>query len=85
MLELTSLDLLYIVLMFFTTIIWTLLVLVLFRILKILWPIIEMVNLYKKIKQLLSIYAQIPEMIKEKIMGIINKEKKEMEWEKEWD
>ncbi len=81
MLELSILDLLYLILSFFITIIWTLLIIVLLRILKILWPIVEITNMYNKIKQLLSAYAQIPQMIKEKILSLFEKkdgvEKKE--------
>lgn len=74
MLELTTLDLLYIVLIFFTTIIWTLLTIVLLRLLKILNVAVEIANIYIKIKQIVSVYSHIPTLVKEKVMGIIKKE-----------
>ena len=65
--ELTILEILYIVLIIFTSIIWTLLTIVLVRVLKILWPITEIVGIYEKIKGLFSTYANIPDLIKEKV------------------
>jgi len=74
---LTILEMLYIVLIVFSSIIWTLLVLVLIRVFKILWPVTEMADYYNKIKKILSAYASIPDMIKEKVKEVIkgNKEK----------
>jgi len=40
--------------------------------------VVEMVEIYNKIKQVLSLYAHIPEMIKEKVSDILSsKDKKE--------
>lgn len=70
---LTILEILYIVLIVFWSIIWTLLILVLVRVLKILWPVMEMVEFYNKIKQIISAYASIPDMIKKKVSDTLNK------------
>lgn len=64
---LTTLDILYIVLIIFSSIIWTLLIIILIRIFKILWPIVEIAEYYNKVKNYLWMYAQIPEIIKESI------------------
>ncbi len=64
---LTILEMLYVVLIMFTSIIWTLLILTLLRVLKILWPVTETVALYNKIKKILKAYSSIPDIIKEKV------------------
>ena len=71
MLTLTTLDILYIVLSLFTAIIWTLLTIVLFRVIKILWPVMEMLDYYNQFKSYLSSYKAIPWIVKEKIFEII--------------
>ena len=68
---LTTLDILYIVLSIFTVIVWTLLSIVLFRIIKVLWPVMEIITYYKKVKKYLSIYKQIPNMVKKKIFDLL--------------
>lgn len=70
---LTILEILYIVLIMFWSIIWTLLILVLIRVLKILWPVMDMVEFYNKIKQIISAYSSIPDMIKKKVSDTLNK------------
>lgn len=70
---LTIIEILYIILIMFSSIIWTLLILVLMRILKILWPITEIVNFYNKIKQIFSAYSAIPDKIKDAIKEKIKK------------
>lgn len=62
---LTILEVLYMVLIVFSSIIWTLLVLILIRVLKILWPVMEILEVYNKIKSIFSAYASIPDKIKE--------------------
>ena len=69
--SLTSLDILYIVLSIFVSIIWTLLSIVLFKLIKILWPIVEVLSYYKKVRKYLNIYKKIPELIKEKALDFI--------------
>ncbi len=65
--SLTILEMLYVVLIVFSSIIWTLLIIVLIRVLKILWPLTEIADFYNKIKKILSWYSQIPEIIKESV------------------
>lgn len=70
--ELTILEILYIVLIVFTSIIWTLLIITLFRVLKVLKAITEVVDFYNKIKQILNIYAHIPEIIISSIKEVLS-------------
>ena len=53
---LTVLDALFIVLIVFTSVIGTLLVLILMRILKILWPFVDLAYYYEKIKKMTISY-----------------------------
>ncbi|PZM86711.1 hypothetical protein DLH72_00270 [Candidatus Gracilibacteria bacterium] len=64
--ELTILEALYIVLIVFTSVIGTLLVIILIRVLKILGPIVEIADFYNKVKSIFAVYSQIPTKIKEK-------------------
>ena len=73
MVTLTILEILYLVLIIFWSIIWTLLILILIRVLKILWPVVEMLGLYNKIKSIFQAYANIPDMIKQKVSETLNK------------
>jgi hypothetical protein len=75
MTSLTIIELLYIMLIIFGSIIWTLLILILIKVLKILGPVMELVNFYDKMKKVLQAYANIPDMIKEKASEILNKKK----------
>jgi len=43
------------------------------KIIKILGPIMEVVELYNKIKQIFSAYANIPDIIKSKVSDTLNK------------
>ena len=61
---LTVLDALYIVLIVFSSVIWTLLIITLIRIIKILWPIVEIAEFYEKVKQTIIAYSQIPTVMK---------------------
>ena len=70
---LTILEILYIVLIMFSSIIWTLLIIVLLRVIKILWPIMEIVELINKIKQIFKAYANIPDIIKQKVSDTLKK------------
>ena len=72
MVTLTTLDILYIVLSIFTTIIWTLLAIVLFKVIKILNPVLEIVDYYNQFKSYLASYKAIPLIVKEKIFEIIS-------------
>lgn len=71
MITLTTLDLLYIVLSLFTVIVWTLLTIILFKVIKILNPILEILDYYNQFKSYMSSYKAIPWIIKEKIFEII--------------
>ncbi|MDD3145241.1 MAG: hypothetical protein PHV23_03985 [Candidatus Gracilibacteria bacterium] len=70
---LTILEVLYLVLIVFSSIIGTLLVLVLIRVLKILGPVMELLEIYNKIKSIFSAYASIPDKIKDFAKDYINK------------
>ena len=72
---LTTLELLYIVLIMFSSIIWTLLILILIRVIKILWPVMEVVDIYNKIKKTLKAYSSIPDIIKEKVKETLQNKK----------
>lgn len=72
---LTILEILYIVLIMFTSIIWTLLAIVLVKVLKILGPVTEVVEMYNKVKQMFKAYANIPEAIKEKVADVLKNKK----------
>jgi hypothetical protein len=67
MIELSILELLYLVLTFFLIIVGTLLTLVLLRTLKILAVGVELANYYWEAKKLLIYYSQVPFVIKDKI------------------
>ena len=69
------LDILYITLIIFTTIIGTLLTLVLIRVMKALWMVMEIVDFYNKVKEIISAYKQIPDILKDKAKEFLTKEK----------
>ena len=46
---------------------------VLFRVFKILWPIVEILGFYTKVKNILSMYSQIPDVVKDKAKSFIKK------------
>ena len=71
MITLTTLDILYITLSIFTAIIWTLLAIVLFKVIKVLNPVLEIVDYYNQLKSYLASYKAIPNIIKEKVFEII--------------
>ena len=85
MITLTTLDILYITLSIFTAVVGTLLAVVLFRVIKILGPVMEIVEYYEKLKEYLAMYAQIPAMIKEKIFEIFSSsdDEDDIVWEDE--
>jgi len=71
MITLTTLDILYIVLSLFIVIVWTLLTIILFKVIKILNPVLEIVDYYNQFKSYLASYKAIPSIIKEKVFEII--------------
>lgn len=68
---LSTLDILYIVLSIFTSIVWTLLIVALYRLIKILWVVNELMTYVQKVNNMLSMWEQIPNIILEKIKQII--------------
>ena len=71
MIEISILELLYLVLTFFLVVIGTLLTLVLIRVFKILSVWIEITNYYWQMKNLLNSYAQASFVLKDKIFDYI--------------
>lgn len=71
MIEISILELLYLVLTFFLVIVGTLLTLVLIRVYKILSVGIELTNYYWQIKKLLTYYTQASFIMKDKIFDFI--------------
>ncbi len=61
--EISILEVLYIVLILFTTIIWTLLSIVLYKLIKVLNVFMEIVEIYNKFRQIFLLYSQIPDLI----------------------
>ncbi|RAL57924.1 hypothetical protein BLD25_01045 [Candidatus Gracilibacteria bacterium GN02-872] len=80
---LTVLDALYIVLIVFSSVIGTLLIITLIRIIKILGPIVEIAEFYEKVKQTIIAYSQIPTVVKEKFKGKKQKTEKKSKETKE--
>lgn len=66
-----TIEILYVVLIIFTTVIWTLLSIVLYKTIKILNTLQEIIEIYNKVKQVLDIYSQIPEIILDYIKWFI--------------
>ena len=46
---------------------------VLIRVFKALWPVLEMITIYNKVKSILWMYSQIPDVIKDKAKSFIKK------------
>ncbi len=72
--QLEIIDILHLVLIMFSSIIGTILILILLRIMRILGPITELIDFYNKIKQVVLLYKHIPELVKEKVQEIIKKD-----------
>lgn len=79
MIEITILELLYLVLTFFLVIIGTLLTLILIRTLKILSVWVEIANYYWEVKKLFTYYSKVPFVIKDKIFDYLAWEQDEQE------
>lgn len=71
--DITIMEGLYMALLFFWTLVLILISVVLVKIIKILWPVMELVWLYNRAKQFLWMYSQIPDSIKEKVFSFIKK------------
>jgi len=48
---------------------------VLFRVFKILWPVLEILGIYHKVKTVFVAYSQIPDWVKNKVKSFIKKKK----------
>ena len=46
---------------------------VLIRVFKVLWPVLEIIAIYKKVKNLLWMYSQIPDVVKDKAKEFIKR------------
>lgn len=68
---LSLLDVLYIVLILFTCIIGTLLTIILIKVIRMMEVIDEMLYYYGRVKKVLWVYAQVPNMVKEKIKSFM--------------
>ncbi|MBW7954392.1 hypothetical protein H3C61_01125 [Candidatus Gracilibacteria bacterium] len=66
-------EILYIVLIFFTVIIGSLISILLYKLLKIISVITEIIEVYNEIKQIISFYNQIPKVFFESIKKIFKK------------
>ena len=66
-------DIFYLVLIMFTTILGTLLTIILLRLMKVLHMATEVVDFYNKIKQIISSYKQIPSFFTNKIKETMKK------------
>ena len=74
--ELTTLDILYIALTCFVSVIGVLLAIVLFKLSKILSVVSEITGYYNTVKHALATYAKAPEKLKQKIKEVVNSKKK---------
>lgn len=77
MISLTILELLYLVLTFFSVVIGTLVVMVLLRVLKILRVGTELADMYFMCKEFLSNLWALPEILKERFVASVSEEEKE--------
>lgn len=74
--DLTILEVLYIVLILFTTIVWTLLSIVLYKLIRVLNTLEEIVTIYDNIKNILTLYSKIPDMVFSYIKNLLLWKKK---------
>lgn len=72
----TILEALYIVLIVFTSIIWTLLVVVLIKVIRIVTVIDEITSYYTKIKRIINNLDNIPASVKEAIKSKFKRNEK---------
>lgn len=71
--DITIMEGLQMALLTISTLAITALTAVLVRVFKILGPVLEILDIYKKVKNILWMYSQIPDTIKEKAMSFIKK------------
>lgn len=73
LMEMAIIEFLQIALYFFWVIALIWISAVLFRVFKILWPVLEIITIYQKVKGILSMYSQIPDVIKDNVKNFIKK------------
>lgn len=70
---LTTLDILYICLSIFVSVIWILFAILLYKVIKILAPIQDLSSKYYDVKWYINQFNEIPEVIKRKVLNMIQK------------
>lgn len=70
---LTTLDMLYISLTAFVSVIGVLLAILLYKVIKILAPIQDLTSKYYNVKSYVNQFNELPDMVKDKVMGFIGK------------
>lgn len=73
LMEMAIIEFLQIALYFFWVIALIWISAVLFRVFKILWPVLEIITIYQKVKGIFSMYSQIPDVIKDNVKNFIKK------------
>ncbi len=71
--DITLIEGLKIALLFVSVIAITALSAVLIRVFKILWPVLEILAIYNKVKTIFGMYSQIPDVVKDKVKNLIKK------------
>lgn len=61
--DLNIIEVLYITLILFTSVIGTLLSIVLYKLIKVLNVLMEIVEVYNRVRQIVMLYSQIPDII----------------------
>lgn len=70
---LTTLDILYICLSIFVSVIWILFAILLYKVIKILAPIQDLTSKYYDVKWYINQFNEIPEIVKAKVLNMIGK------------
>ena len=71
--ELTTLDILYISLTVFVSVLGVLLAILLYKIIKILAPIQDFTSKYYNVKKYMDQFNELPDILKDKVMRFIGK------------
>jgi hypothetical protein len=69
----TIIEILHIMLLFFGVISLIALTAVLYRVFKALWPVLEMIEIYNKLKWIFWMYSQIPDIIKDNVKNFLKR------------
>lgn len=70
---LTTLDMLYIALTAFVSVIGVLLAILLYKIIKIITPVQDLTSKYYNVKGYVNQFNELPDIVKDKVMGFIGK------------